>query len=94
MIFVTVSEFFSSITFGHNVDGEMDSGTQVKGHLLTISIVGLLIVHILHVRYNTPLRRVPGPFLASLTRLWKVWTIFTTRQELNLYDLHQKYGEL
>ncbi|KEF55246.1 uncharacterized protein A1O9_08900 [Exophiala aquamarina CBS 119918] len=54
----------------------------------------MIVLYLIHVRYNTPLRRVPGPFLASLTRLWKVKTIFTARQELVLLDLHRKHGPL
>lgn len=58
--------------------------------VLTVQIS--LVLYFIHVRYNTSLRTVPGPFLASLTRLWKVKTILGARQELVLLDLHRKHG--
>lgn len=57
-----------------------------------LSLLAIFLFYLIHVRYNTHLRTIPGPFLASLTRLWKVKTILTARQELVLLDLHRKYG--
>ena len=64
----------------------------VKANFALI-IFGLFLLYCLNVRYNTPLRRIPGPFIGSLTRLWKVWTILTARQEVVMMDLHKKFGE-
>ena len=50
------------------------------------------ILYLLNVRYNTPLRQIPGPYLASFTRLWKVSTILTTRQEVVMMQLHKRHG--
>lgn len=55
-------------------------------------VVGIALLYCTNVRYNTSLRRIPGPFLASLTRLWKVWTILTTRQEVVMMELHKRHG--
>jgi hypothetical protein len=32
--------------------------------------------------------------MASLTQLWKVYNIFSTRQEVVMQELHKKYGKL
>lgn len=55
-------------------------------------LLAVFVLYLIHVRYNSPLRNVPGPLLASLTRLWKVKTILTARQELVLLELHRKHG--
>ncbi|KAI1323675.1 cytochrome P450 [Xylariaceae sp. FL0255] len=58
--------------------------------LLTLTV----ILRALYKRYASPLRTIPGPFLASITRLHK---FFSTLSEHTNYDhiaLHQTYGPL
>ncbi|KAK5255321.1 hypothetical protein LTS06_000342 [Exophiala xenobiotica] len=43
-------------------------------------------------RYASPLRQIPGPFLASCTRLWKVLSTYSGHTEWDYIALHQKYG--
>jgi len=52
----------------------------------------LLTIHFLRRRYASPLRHYPGPFLASGTRLWKVWSVSTGHTELDHIAIHRKYG--
>ena len=52
----------------------------------------LLLVRILSKRYLSPLRKYPGPFLASFSRLWKVRSVASGRTHLEHIDLHRKYG--
>lgn len=66
--------------------------TQTWNHTTLLLLTGF-ILYLIHVRYNSPLSDIPGPFLASLTRLWKVKTILTARQELVFLDLHKKHGK-
>lgn len=59
---------------------------------ITILVLGLTCA--LYVREVTPLRSIPGPFLASISRLW----IFQKqrgyqRQQVDI-DLHRKYGSI
>ena len=61
----------------------------VHPYLCVIAVVAL---YLLQVRYCTPLRRIPGPFGASFTRLWKVSRILYHRQELVMIDMHRRYG--
>ena len=39
------------------------------------------------------LRRYPGPFLAKLSQLWRVWRNFRKENYLVLDELHRTYGE-
>ncbi|KAI8623937.1 cytochrome P450 [Xylariaceae sp. FL1651] len=43
-------------------------------------------------RYATPLRSIPGPFLASCTRLWKVRSTISENTHWEHVELHRKYG--
>lgn len=58
-----------------------------------LGVFGVVASYIFYVRFFTPLRKIPGPFLGSLTRLWKVATILTARQEVKMMELHRKYGK-
>ncbi|KAI1614306.1 cytochrome P450 oxidoreductase [Exophiala viscosa] len=60
-------------------------------HAASILIVAFLL-HLLHTRYNTQLRRFPGPFLASFTSLWQVWVASSGKAEEYYMEVHRKYG--
>ena len=51
-----------------------------------------LILRIAIKRYASPLRKYPGPFLASFSRLWKVLSTASGRTHLDHIALHRKYG--
>lgn len=52
------------------------------------------IFRTLYSAYATPLRDVPGPWLAKFTRLWLLQAIRSREyQKINL-QLHQKYGPI
>ncbi|KAK3307209.1 cytochrome P450 [Chaetomium strumarium] len=57
-----------------------------------LALVGALVVRALYKRYASPLRKYPGPFLASVTRLWKVKSTASGRTHLEHIELHRKYG--
>lgn len=60
---------------------------------LSIELAGIILVAVaLHRRYWSDLSDIPGPFWASITRLWHVWVILEGRQNLRLKDLHEKHG--
>ncbi|KAM7198734.1 benzoate 4-monooxygenase [Naviculisporaceae sp. PSN 640] len=41
---------------------------------------------------TSPLRHVPGPFLAKFTNLWRLFAIWSDRYPLTIQQLHKKYG--
>lgn len=43
-------------------------------------------------RYYSHLSDIPGPFWASITRLWHVWVILQGKQNLRLRALHDEHG--
>ncbi|CUS09448.1 unnamed protein product [Tuber aestivum] len=56
------------------------------------ALAAFLVWYVVYQRYFHPLRKFPGPFLASLTVFWRLSNILTFRQSLNDHALHQKYG--
>lgn len=44
-------------------------------------------------RYFSPLSEIPGPFLASLSRLWQIKHIMTGDHNVEWVALHEKLGE-
>jgi hypothetical protein len=57
--------------------------------------IGLTLVSVLTWRrYLSPIRDIPGPFVASFTRLWHIGRIFAGDQNLNLIKLHDKHGDV
>ena len=47
---------------------------------------------IIYYRFFHPLANFPGPFWASVTRLYSAYFNFVGRHYLNEWKLHQKYG--
>lgn len=60
---------------------------QLTG-LLATSILTLCIYR----RSFSPISDVPGPFVASFTRLWHIHRILKGDQNLELIRLHDKHG--
>lgn len=54
----------------------------------------LATLRLLKNRYASPLRKYPGPLLASTTRLWKVLSTASSNTHLGHIALHQHYGPI
>ncbi|KAK7915176.1 hypothetical protein PG985_012879 [Apiospora marii] len=58
--------------------------------------VPLLVLFLLTVaiwrRYFSPLSHIPGPFWASITRLWHAYHIFEGDHNTHIIKLHEKHG--
>ncbi|POS81531.1 pisatin demethylase [Diaporthe helianthi] len=59
-----------------------------------VTIPVFVVVRALYRRYASPLRKYPGPWLASMTRLWKVISTASTHTHLEHIELHKKYGPI
>ncbi|AEO60779.1 hypothetical protein MYCTH_2120753 [Thermothelomyces thermophilus ATCC 42464] len=57
-----------------------------------VLLVGGLVIRALYKRYASPLRKYPGPFLASFSRLWKVLSTASGHTHLDHIALHRRYG--
>ena len=65
----------------------------IQSNLLAF-IVGGLLLNLLITRYRNGLRQVPGPFLASLTNLWRLYIVWREDMPWTSIRLHEKYGTL
>lgn len=70
--------------------GQILSGASVA--MVVASVLALVVTTLVWRRYASPLRGIPGPFWASLTRLWHVKIIIDGNQNEQLRDAHDKYG--
>ena len=59
-----------------------------------ILIFLLLLAQPLYARYSQGLNAYPGPFLASVSGVWRVWYTWYHRHEKPLVKLHEEYGEV
>ncbi|KAK4109835.1 cytochrome P450 [Canariomyces notabilis] len=57
-------------------------------------LIATIVIRALYKRYASPLRKYPGPFLASVSRLWKVKSTASGRTHLEHIALHRKYGPI
>ena len=57
------------------------------------ALLALCVVRYLYKTLNSPLRDVPGPFLARFTRLWELWAICKHENATLNIALHDKYGK-
>ena len=58
----------------------------------------VLVLYLLRNRYSGGLNRFDGPFLASVTNLWKIWNVCWFNMPSNRNDhyvnLHRTYGDV
>ncbi|MCJ1390938.1 hypothetical protein MMC18_003799, partial [Xylographa bjoerkii] len=68
---------------------------SLSGFLLLISLVlGAAVFKRAYKAYTSPLRDIPGPWLARLTRVWLAKAIAGADFEKTNIQLHQKYGPI
>lgn len=65
----------------------------LRSHPIILLLVSIFLVAAYN-RYSSRLRSYPGPYLASVTRLWKVYSTALGRTHLDHIALHRKYGPL
>ncbi|KAF1930890.1 pisatin demethylase [Didymella exigua CBS 183.55] len=70
-------------------------GETLHGHYYLYSFTALLVLGVVRYLYRpltSPLRNVPGPFLARFTRLWEIQAICKHETAALNIALHDKYG--
>lgn len=77
---------------------EFDSPTHkallfVRSNFLLLTF-GLLLGRFFYRRHASPLSHLPGPVLASGSRLFKFWTVLRGHNEIDKVNLHKKYGPI
>ncbi|KAI1162580.1 cytochrome P450 [Nemania serpens] len=63
------------------------------GDAITTGLV-LLFVYLVRTRYSGGLNKIPGPFLASITSLWKWHIVYQEKMPFKNTELHEKHGPL
>ncbi|XDG03462.1 hypothetical protein ABKA04_003077 [Annulohypoxylon sp. FPYF3050] len=58
------------------------------------TVFTLILVYLVRTRYHNGLNKIPGPFLASLTSLWKWDVVRREKMPFVNTELHEKYGPL
>jgi hypothetical protein len=64
------------------------------GFLVTCAIIVVLyyLVPLAHSLFFSPLRKIPGPLLARVTRWWEYRMVIKGHSHLEYIRLHKKYG--
>ena len=50
-----------------------------------------VIFHFTRIRYISGLRQIPGPFIASITNLWRLYDVSKDHHQDTLIRLHRQY---
>ncbi|PYH32924.1 cytochrome P450 [Aspergillus neoniger CBS 115656] len=56
-------------------------------------LLTILIIHLTRNYFTPGVSRIPGPFLAKLTNLWRFVDVARGKAEITHYRLHQEHGE-
>lgn len=75
--------------FGTLLDG-IDKALLARGVL--VAIVAYWAFWIIYARWFHPLAKFPGPFWASITRVWTVLHVLPGDAEKAQKKLHERYG--
>ena len=67
---------------------------HVSAAHVAIFSLGVLILYVFYLRFLHPLANVPGPFWASLSRLWMAKHSKDGNMPWTMIALHEKYGPL
>jgi hypothetical protein len=68
----------------------ISQGSQIVAAILALWGIG----YVAYMRYLHPLAKYPGPFIASLTDLWKAYTMYQGQMEYIVRNLHDKHGAI
>jgi cytochrome P450 len=72
-----------------NANGIMNT---LAGYLLPFTFL-LFLLSFVRAKYNG-LNKIPGPTLASFTKLWRLYDVWKGQAHWTAIDLHRKYGKL
>lgn len=81
----------TSFSFPSEVQVEWLKAAFTWTHVCAQALTGVIAVIVWRKCFST-ISDVPGPFLASFTRLWHLVRIFIGDQNLRMIELHDKHG--
>ena len=59
---------------------------------LALAVLILLLSHLLWLYARSPLKHVPGPFLAKFTNIWRLTNVLAGQSQRTQLRLHERYG--
>lgn len=59
-----------------------------------LALLGLFCLYLLFVRYRSELRRIPGPWLASVSSIWRFAVVWRQDMPATSIRLHARHGPL
>jgi hypothetical protein len=59
-----------------------------------LTLLAVIVIRFLVQRFNSPLRKYPGPFIASGSRIFKLLSVASGKTEQSRINLHRKYGRV
>lgn len=75
---------------------QASSAKSLVGYIQPSSVAALLfsyvLITIIYRIFFHPLHRIPGPFLAKFTELWRTRKYLAGNWHSDILDLHRKYG--
>lgn len=77
---------------GHATRALLGTAIAVITTHWVLILVSFIVIRALYRRYASPLHKYPGPFLASVSRLWKVLSTASGHTHVDHIALHRKYG--
>ena len=57
------------------------------------AIFGAIFIVYLHARFFSPIRHIPGPFLANFGTSWQLWHVLKGDYAVAAERVHKKYGK-
>ena len=80
-------------SFYGNLSTLLSIRTLLYGLLVALVYVILgALYQIVYYRFFHPLSKFPGPFWASVTRLWVAYHCYRADEHIKLLELHKKHG--
>lgn len=85
---MSFAEKGSTIPFGEK---EVSGGFLTAGSALGL-VCGLVLLRLVISYFSSPLRDIPGPFLAKFTDVWRMFDYWKTTQIQSHQELHRQHG--
>src|SRR5579862_446833 len=75
------------------VDALFEAKTFITQHYLLV-ISAVIFARLFYLRYLSPYRDIPGPFLATISPLWRLRAALNGTLNNDITECHRKYGPI
>ena len=67
---------------------------EIISQYYIVLIVGIIAARLVYLRYLSPYRDIPGPFLATISPLWRLRGAINGTLHKDITAAHRKYGPI